>query len=883
MAWRFQKFSIKQKLTSIILVVTAIALLLASGVFLAYHAVTYRDTMKQELTVLARITGDNCLAAIKFDDNSGAEEVLQTLQSRKSIMSASIYTPDGELFARYVREKVKDKKLPVFDSTKSGAAFRDDDLIVTERTLLKSELVGYILIQSDLRELDRVLLLDLAMIGILLVACLLAALVLASRFQNILLRPILHLGETAKRVSEKNDYRVRATKANDDEIGHLTDAFNRMLSEIEERDQSLNEYRDHLEELVEDRTQELTKTNQQLGNEIDVRKRTEKALIAAKEEAEEANRLKSQFLANMSHELRTPMNSILGFSNLLRRSADEKVKDFANTISRNGQRLMNLINDILDLSKIESGKVEIRKARFLTRNLFSVRESLAPLVKDKDVSLTLNMSESLPPVLYSDESKLMQVLINLAGNSIKYTPQGFVNIELTYLEPNGSLKVVVTDSGTGIRAEDLGNVFEEFYQVAGEKQAQKGSGLGLSICKRIVESMEGEIWAESVFGKGSTFGFTVPVKDPNPASPPSDSLAEGETVAVVLADDFHTAKTLKEAANGSGLKVVLFEDTENVLKIVSDLNPAVVFFGLPLSSPGAADLHEQLSVPGALPESRVVMVQENENAALVDRSVYEVLVKPVKKSKAFEMLKHLADPELAKPEAQSGANVRPSENNMNDGKSDGYILVAEDEESNQKLLREILADYRVVVVEDGSHVLSQCQSEKPQLILMDIMMPEMTGDQALKVLRGEKALADIPVVAVTAKAMVGDRERLLEAGFNDYLAKPIDQDEVMKVVTSLGISGLARRTATPMAEGTVPAVDVLKKLEVISRYRFFESGRIKSELQDLINGTPAESRPVLAELLKVYKSRNEKAYRQKMRQILEEYTASQKMKAGQKK
>jgi PAS domain S-box-containing protein len=233
-------------------------------------------------------------------------------------------------------------------------------------------------------------------------------------------------------------------------------------------------------------------------------------IIQAKEEAERANKLKSTFLANITHELRTPMNSILGFSGLILKNLHnvEKTKEYAGIIKTNGTRLLRLINNVLDLAKVESGKIEIHKKQFSIHSLVKTIDLLAPLKKNKDIALSFNIGKDLPKEIISDEEKIIQILVNLAGNAIKFTEEGFVKISIE-LQDETTLKFSIEDSGIGIDEKSLSQIFDEFYQVGGEIQKEKGSGLGLSISKQLVQAFKGKIWAESKKEQGTTFYFTI--------------------------------------------------------------------------------------------------------------------------------------------------------------------------------------------------------------------------------------------------------------------------------------------------------------------------------------------------------------------------------------
>ncbi len=524
---KLTRLSIRQKLIAIMMVVTMIALILTSIAFIVYDISTYRSGLEEELEVLAHMAGDNCSAALQFDDAGGAAEVLATFKNRPSITAAVLWKPDHHVFASYRRP---DRSASHVEDLPPGIHWLKDVIWVVEPIQSRDGIIGTIALQSDLTSMDAILLQDILIIsGSLLIAGLIAF-VIASRLQRVIVTPIADLASTATRVTMDKDYSLRARPHSNDEVGGLTVAFNAMLEEIERRERSLTNYRDHLEELVEERTQRLKDTNDQLQMEMAAREKTQQRLIVAKEEAEKANRLKSQFLANMSHELRTPMNSILGFSSLLLKFDHPKVREFAETISRSGKRLMMLIDDVLDLSKVEAGKIRVRKDTFDLRKLAVIEDTVAPLLQGKTVAFSMTFDDRLPETVYSDETKMIQVLTNLIGNALKFTHTGFVQVRCQPGEQSDEILFSVKDSGIGIRSEHLESIFEEFYQV--DKDRKQGSGLGLAICKQIVAALGGRIWVESTYGTGSTFYFTIKA-DTSPTPIPSSTVSPEEPLDVL--------------------------------------------------------------------------------------------------------------------------------------------------------------------------------------------------------------------------------------------------------------------------------------------------------------------------------------------------------------
>lgn len=730
-----RRFAIRQKLVAIVMGVTLAALLASSVTFVAYDVITYRASLVSDLQVLATITGDNCRAALQFDDDAGAGQVLSTLGARPSILSARVFTTDGRLFAEYRREHATEPSQSGPTEGSGSVRWSDDHVVVVQPILSHDKTVGSIALESDLRAISTKLQQDILVVGVLVIIITLAAFLLTARLQRIIVSPILALAETAQKVADNHDYEIVAPRMQNDEVADLATAFNRMLAEIRLRESSLLAYRNQLEQLVEERTRNLKDANEQLQMEIAERKKTQTHLTEAKEEAEKANRLKSQFLANMSHELRTPMNSILGFSNLLTRHADDKVRDFAETISRSGKHLMMLIDDVLDLSKVEAGRIKVRKESFSLTNLLVLSETIRPLIQGKHVDFSMGFVGTVPKYICSDEAKIMQVLTNLVGNAIKFTDSGFIKVECRYVEEEKKIVFEVRDSGIGIQTEHLPHIFEEFYQVNRYKNREAGSGLGLSISRQIVELLGGRIWAESQFGHGTTIRFAIPTGE------------ELEGDASVMPIDYAAANE---------------ED----------------------------------------------------------------------------------DPSFGAPPGHDGVRS---------------VLIAEDEESNQKLFREMLQGYVYHIVENGVAVLERCRRQRPAVILMDIMMPVMNGEEALAAIRRDSALKDIPVIAVTARAMVGDREGLLANGFDDYLSKPVDEAGLKKMLARYGVvEGPAN-----MDENVVRI-----RLQELGDLKFFQSKEIRLLLDELAGTTTGELRRRIVDLRSTFRQRHEARFYEQIEDIL---------------
>jgi len=496
-----RNYSITKRLTMMNILVSGAALFMACAAFVAYDVVTFRQAMVHNLSIQAQITGSNSVSALLFSDPQSAQNTLSALQVAPNIVSAGIYQLDGRPFAAYGRHDWG--QIPTLPAIPSGQSeihrFENGELIVVRRIVFQGEPAGTVYIRSDLQEMNHRLRRYAGIAALVLLACLIAAHLAASVFQRAVVNPIVHLAEIARIVSRDKNYSVRANATgNRDEPGILIQAFNEMLSQIEERERALQKAHDELEQRVQERTGQLASAN--------------KELELQNREVQRATQLKSQFLASMSHELRTPLNAIIGFSDLLAENTAGTLTDkqgrFVGHVRNGARHLLQLINDILDLSKIESGLLELRCESFsVSEALPEVLSVIRPLAMAKNIRIE-QLGEDTS--VYADRVRFKQVLYNLLSNALKFTPQGGTVRVQSAIDGN-LVRISVSDTGVGIRPEDQQMIFEEFRQ-AGEttRGVKEGTGLGLAITRRLVERQGGTIRVVSDLGKGSCFTFTLP-------------------------------------------------------------------------------------------------------------------------------------------------------------------------------------------------------------------------------------------------------------------------------------------------------------------------------------------------------------------------------------
>jgi len=502
--------SIKQKLNLIIILTSWITLLVASIAFMAKDILTFRQTLINDTSSLAQVIGTNSSGALVFDDRRAAEKNLSALNAKPHVVFACIYSRDGKVFATY-SPRGRRANLSPPKVQKSGYYFNNKYLFLFHQIFLEEEMIGTVFIQYDLVEIRSRMKQSAGIVAVIISVAFLLAMLLSFLLQRIISEPILNLAQTARAISQHKDYSVRAKKQSQDEIGTLIDGFNEMLAEIQARDNELKRHKEHLEEEVAKRTAELENQRKALQYALE---RAEQLAI----KAEAANRAKSEFLANMSHEIRTPMNAILGLSGLLDSLiADKKQKNYLETIKSSGMSLLTLINDILDLSKIEAGKMELHYEPVNPYSLFSEIKNIFSLsISRKGLKFVMDIASDIPESLLLDDVRLRQILFNLVGNAVKFTEKGQIKLSARKAADQDKegmidLIIAVEDTGIGIDPQSQEKIFEAFRQQDGQSTKRYGgTGLGLTISKRLVEMMGGTITVKSKVNKGTTFEITLP-------------------------------------------------------------------------------------------------------------------------------------------------------------------------------------------------------------------------------------------------------------------------------------------------------------------------------------------------------------------------------------
>ncbi|MDM5150508.1 two-component sensor histidine kinase BarA [Aeromonas salmonicida] len=568
-------------------------------------------------------------------------------------------------------------------------------------------------------------------------------------------------------------HKIREGRLDTRVSGQLTGELDMLKNGINAMAKALSEYHEEMQQNIDQATSDLRETLEQIeiqNVELDM----------AKKRAQEAARVKSEFLANMSHELRTPLNGVIGFTRqLLKTALTPSQTDYMQTIEKSARNLLGIINDILDFSKLEAGKLQLEHIPFSLRDtLNETMHLLGPSAHDKQLELSLQVDAEVPDYLTGDPMRLQQVLTNLAGNAIKFTERGNVDVRIEQTGgSNGNkvrLNVLIRDTGIGISEEQQRQLFQAFNQADSSiSRRYGGTGLGLVITQKLVQQMGGQIRFESELGKGSVFSFSLDLDvSPLPQTEklPLDRI-QGKRVWLLEPDPF----------SHSSLCALLAEWQLDVQSLAIDTiwpemsNQDMVIIG-------SSTLHTPQQVIARLDaldgqQNTIVLLSSHEPSlyeAMLAHGAQHCLSKPTNHRKLLHA--------LLSPEATKSAPLpTPSPRSVQAIK----VLAVDDNAANLKLIAAMLKEMvsQVVVCKNGKEAVRLAQSQPFDIIFMDIQMPIMDGISATQAIRSQSLNTETPIVAVTAHAIPGERERLIRQGMDDYLAKPIDESMLAQLIT----------------------------------------------------------------------------------------------------
>lgn len=627
MKLNFNNISIKYKIIIVILTVTLMAQVIAAYFYVRYDKIEFIQKNLKNLEINSQIISNNSTAAILFNDTSEALKILNSLKVEKNIKSAYVFNLQKSIIAFYTKESnVEDLKKHEFKN-KITTDITDKEISIYRAIYDDSEknsIIGFIYLERDLNDYDIRFSKFIFVLIIITLASLLFALLISTQIQKIISEPIKRLSYSVNDITENSDFSVRIKKKGNDEIGELIGGFNEMLSKIEEQNE---------------------------------------ALTFTKEQAVSSAKIKEVFLANMSHEIRTPMNAIVGMTNLvLGTTVNEEQSDYLRHIKTSADNLLVIINDILDFSKIEAGKIEFENIRFnINDTLENLRKTFEFKLKGHPLDFIIEKDIFVPNYFIGDHVRLNQVLLNLVGNAVKFTEKGSISILIKNQSETADiieLLFCVKDTGIGIPKEKLGFIFQSFSQATSDTTRKYGgTGLGLTICKQLIELQSGKIWVESEHGKGSSFYFTI--KYQKALAP---SLSELQELSI-----------------------------QNIVSVTKEI----------------------------LENSKILIVEDNPLNLL--------LAKTILRKQNFKI---------------------------------------------------------VDFAENGQAAIEMIKKSDYDVILMDLHMPIMDGYEATLFIRGNLSgkKRNVPIIALTAAAIKGEKEKCFEIGMNDYISKPFKPEELFSKI-----------------------------------------------------------------------------------------------------
>lgn len=776
------RYGLRARVITLTLAPTLIIGLLLSA-FFSYNR--YHDLESQVLNAGSSIIEPLAIASEQGLVNQNRESVRRLIsyahrKNSKFVRSIAVFDASHELFVTSnfhpnfdTLTFPKDKPIPFLSSSE----FSDNTLILRAPVIAESQLatdareltptsqmLGYVAIELDLSSLRLQQYQEVFSAILVLVLGLILSGIFAYRLMYDVTRPISHMKNMVDRI-RRGHLDVRIEGKMHGELDSLKNGINAMAV-------SLSEYHVEMQHSIDQATSDLRETLEQLeiqNVELDI----------AKKRAQEAARVKSEFLANMSHELRTPLNGVIGFTRqMLKTQLTNSQTDYLQTIEKSANNLLNIINDILDFSKLEAGKLALENIPFeFQDSLDEVVALQATSAHEKGLELTLKVDPKIPSGLVGDPLRIQQILTNLVGNSIKFTERGNIDISVelkSSKEDRVELQFMVRDTGIGISERQQAQLFQAFSQAdASISRRYGGTGLGLVITQKLVGQMGGDISLTSRLHQGSTFWFTVKLSSTDiPMLDPIDPAVIHNKRLLLVEPNMQAASVLQQTLTNEGV-MVTYRST--LPERVESFDYIIVC--LPTNEEVPLAVIEEWIARCKQSTSNIIIGTASTQLALSDYLMQthqvQCLTKPLSRKK---LLQSLVD--------KQPAQLAPAVEVISTEKRSLNVMAVDDNPANLKLITALLSERVETVVSctSGQAAVQKAQEQHFDMVFMDIQMPQMDGVTACKLIKETQQNAATPVVAVTAHAMSGERDRLLSEGMDDYLTKPIDETMLLQVL-----------------------------------------------------------------------------------------------------
>jgi two-component system sensor histidine kinase/response regulator len=779
-----RSISIRNKLKLAILGFSLLTLIIFT-LAITFTAYSYfHKKTRLDLQVLANVFSQNVSASVIFNDSLSATKILSTLKATPHIQKATIFK-DYQNFASYPEHQPIDNKEI---TNMSGTWFANGNYFISVPIIVTDKTVGRLVLISDVKEWDNIENNLYTIFVIIVIILVLLTFFVSVWLESQITNPLQEISDWAMNIAKTQNFSTRAYKKNSDEIGDLVDSLNTMLTELVKQES-------------------IVAINKKLTKEIAEREKFEKELVSLRTQADSANQSKSLFLANMSHEIRTPLNGVIGMTNLLlRTNLDPLQNEYSKAIQQSGQTLLTIINEILDFSKIESGSILLENIDFNLHVLIEkTTEILAPLAHTKGLAIGTFINTTVPVWVRGEPTKLRQILTNLLGNAIKFTSKGGVELHVSSETKDKEimLRFEIIDTGIGINPDVRSHLFKTFSQ--GDNTTSRkygGTGLGLVISKRLVELMGGQLDVESREHQGSKFWFTIhattashkkSIKKKNPST-------DLHGLPVLIVDDSSINRhNLSQQAESWGMRC---DTVENGFEAIAKLRAAIALnepytlciidYAMPMMS--GIDLAKEIRKHPQISHTPLIMMiplgYPIPTQELKSISIQNVITQPVRQSLLFENIVAILN---TKTHKKINATVNTDQNQIMDEttplakQKSARILLAEDNPINQQVAICTLQalGYNADLANNGLEALNFLKKSSFDLVLMDCQMPEMDGYSATREIRKlehENHLKHTPVIAMTASALIGDKEKCLSAGMDDYISKPIDITQLEEVL-----------------------------------------------------------------------------------------------------